>query len=235
MKIQEIIYQECMPRRDCMLTVQDTTGEAGFLYFKDAELIEANCANRWGQDALGRVAEWQIAEYFVAPLPLGIKRSLWGSIEKLFSGEGHEVTTSVPVNPGPDIEPEKVFAEGIEQMEAEDEQEKKEVDPYASFREISGLLQLGLYKNTDYKIIHNNYPEEPTSVPDWLPELLRRANSLGEMIGFGRVVELGIASDLVHVVGFSRKQGLLLIVRQHEASLDELETACRSLLVSETR
>jgi len=42
--LEEIIRKECLPLRDCMLTITDANGEAAFLYFKEGELIEANYA-----------------------------------------------------------------------------------------------------------------------------------------------------------------------------------------------
>src|SRR5258706_11153977 len=83
--LEEIIRKECLPLRDCMLTITDANGEAAFLYFKEAELIEANYAALWGKDALAQIVTWKLAERTVAPLPLGIKRSLWDQIEFLLN------------------------------------------------------------------------------------------------------------------------------------------------------
>jgi hypothetical protein len=81
--IEDIIRQECLPLRDCMLTVTDANGEAAFLYFKEGELIEANYAALWGKDALAQIVTWKLADRTIAPLPLGIKRSLWDQLEYL--------------------------------------------------------------------------------------------------------------------------------------------------------
>src|ERR1700683_5115387 len=83
--IEDIIRQECLPLRDCMLTVTDANGEAAFLYFKEGELIEANYAALWGKEALAQIISWKLADSTVAPLPLGIKRSLWDQIEFLLN------------------------------------------------------------------------------------------------------------------------------------------------------
>ena len=74
--LEEIIRKECLPLRDCMLTITDAGGEAAFLYFKEGELIEANYAALWGKEALAQIVTWKLADGTVAPLPLGIKRSL---------------------------------------------------------------------------------------------------------------------------------------------------------------
>src|ERR1700684_408210 len=83
--LEEIIRKECLPLRYCMLTITDTNGEAAFLYFKEGELIEANYAALWGKEALAQIITWKLAEHTVAPLPLGIKRSLWDQIEYLLN------------------------------------------------------------------------------------------------------------------------------------------------------
>jgi hypothetical protein len=83
--LEEIIRKECLPLRDCMLTITDANGEAAFLYFKEGELIEANYAALWGKDALAQIVSWKLADGTVAPLPLGIKRSLWDQIEFLLN------------------------------------------------------------------------------------------------------------------------------------------------------
>src|SRR5471030_2074775 len=83
--LEEIIRKECLPLRDCMLTITDANGEAAFLYFKEGELIEANYAALWGKEALGQIVGWKLDDYTVAPLPLGIKRSLWDQVELLLN------------------------------------------------------------------------------------------------------------------------------------------------------
>lgn len=85
MTLVEIIEQDCLPNRNCMLTVQDEKGETGFLYFKDAQLIEVNYGGMWGVDALARIMRWNLETHALAELPMGIKRSLWDPIEVLIA------------------------------------------------------------------------------------------------------------------------------------------------------
>src|SRR5271168_4191847 len=85
LSLEEIIRKECLPLRDCMLTITDANGEAAFLYFKEGELIEANYSALWGREALAQIVSWKLADSTVAPLPLGIKRSLWDQIEFLLN------------------------------------------------------------------------------------------------------------------------------------------------------
>src|SRR5260221_11581070 len=85
LSVEEKNRKECLPLRDCMLTITDANGEAAFLYFKEGELIEANYAALWGKEALAQIVTWTLAERTIAPLPLGIKRSLWDQIEYLLN------------------------------------------------------------------------------------------------------------------------------------------------------
>ncbi len=48
-------------------------------------MIEANYAALWGKEALAQIVSWKLAERTVAPLPLGIKRSLWDQLEFLLN------------------------------------------------------------------------------------------------------------------------------------------------------
>ena len=125
--IDDIIRDECLPMRDCMLTLQDFTGEAAFLYFKDSELIEANYAALWGKDALAQILMWQLSGYNVAPLPLGIKRSLWEPLETLMNPK------LVPTASG-----------RIPVLKSKYVASKKEDDyaEFANFKKIAGVMKM---------------------------------------------------------------------------------------------
>src|SRR5476649_2440723 len=107
--LEEIIRKDCLPLRDCMLTITDANGEAAFLYFKEGELIESNYAALWGKEALAQIVGWKLADYTVAPLPLGIKRSLWDQVEFLLN-PGAVTTASgrVASRPGPTFNTQKL-------------------------------------------------------------------------------------------------------------------------------
>src|SRR5471030_749405 len=106
--LEEIIRKECLPLRDCMLTIIDASGEAAFLYFKEGELIEANYAALWGKDALAQIVAWKLAERTVAPLPLGIKRSLWDQIEFLLNPGLATSSGKLAARPGPSFNAQKI-------------------------------------------------------------------------------------------------------------------------------
>jgi hypothetical protein len=74
--LTELIQNETLPQRNCMLTVFDISGESVFLYFKDSQLIEVNSGKNWGIKALSQVFAWKVNSYAVGELPVGIKRTL---------------------------------------------------------------------------------------------------------------------------------------------------------------
>ena len=125
--LEEIIRKDCLPLRDCMLTITDAHGEAAFLYFKEGELIEANYAALWGKEALAQIVGWTLGESTVAPLPLGIKRSLWDQIEFLLN-PGLATTSSGKLVPrtGPSFNAQKITPSS----------------PFDRFKAIDGLLKM---------------------------------------------------------------------------------------------
>src|ERR1700733_12697153 len=126
--LEEIIRKDCLPLRDCMLTVTDANGEAAFLYFKEAELIEANYAALWGKDALAQIITWKLDDSTVAPLPLGIKRSLWDQIElSLNPGLAATASGKLSPRPGPTFQTQKISAPA---------------SPFDRFKSITGLLKM---------------------------------------------------------------------------------------------
>src|SRR5277367_4022140 len=137
--LEEVIRKECLPLRDCMLTITDANGEAAFLYFKEGELIEANYAALWGKEALAQIIGWNLAERTVAPLPLGIKRSLWDQIEFLLNpGLAATASGKLPVLP------------------AFRAQKSEPASPFDRYKAISGLLKLIHLDRDKATIIHED-------------------------------------------------------------------------------
>src|SRR5208282_1193051 len=135
--LEDIIRKECLPLKDCMLTITDANWEAAFLYFKEGELIEANYAALWGKDALAQIVTWKLAERTVAPLPLGIKRSLWDQIEFLLNPSLVATASGkLPVLP------------------AFRSQKSTPSSPFDRFKAISGLLKLVQIDRGKETVIH---------------------------------------------------------------------------------
>ena len=208
--LEDIIRQECIPMGDCMLTITDAGGEAAFLYFKGAELIEANYAALWGRDALAQIIQWKLEDSTVAPLPLGIKRSLWDPIEFL-------------LNPGV-----VSTASGRLTRPAFNAQKVTAVSPYDRFKTIPSLLKLIHIKKGKAEVIHET-PGEPENT-DWLIEFADRTKSVGDTLGFGVCDKWTVETEKYQVVGLSHDAGFIVLLRRKEPTLDDLEMAVDAVL-----
>jgi hypothetical protein len=198
-----------------MLTVQDVNGETAFLYFKEAELIEANYATYWGKDALGEINSWDLAEYTVGSLPLGIKRSLWDPVDVLLrsqkSGESAREVTQTRLSSF--VTPQK----------------REEESPYEDFKNLPGVTKLVSIEGGKAKTVYlkPGETEEPTP---WLEDYVNRGRALGETLGFGKLDQWSITTDRYYVIGFKFGPGILAVLRKHEEGLLDFEAACMASL-----
>jgi hypothetical protein len=212
MNLRDIVQEKCIPSRDCMLTISDINGETAFLYFKEAELIEANYATYWGKEALAEVINWNLLEYTVTPLPLGIKRSLWDTVDNLlqprFPGASDTIT--------PSIQPTFAAAKA-----------KAPDSLYEEFKELPGVTQLLTVTNGKVKSVFEK-PNEPVEQTAWLEEFMSRAKALGETLGFGKIDQFCLTTDRYYMMGFRFEDGHLGILRKHAEGLDDFEAACQA-------
>jgi len=210
--LEDIIRTDCLPLRDCMLTISDVNGEAAFLYFKEGELIEANYAALWGKDALAQIAPWKLADFAVAPLPLGIKRSLWDPIEVLLN-PGAPVTASGRLAARPTFNVQKLGPSS----------------PFERFRAIPGLLKLVQIERETINILYEAEGEEPENT-DWLNEFSERAKAVGDTLGFGVCEKWTIDTDRYQVVGLNHDECFIVLLRRKDVSHEDLETAVNEVL-----
>ena len=209
--LEEIIRLECLPLRDCMLTVTDAFGEAAFLYFKEGELIEANYAALWGKDALAQILTWKLAERTVAPLPLGIKRSLWDQLEFL-------------LNPG--MTP---TASGkMPKLPAFSAQKAKSSSPFDRFKALSGLLKMVHVERDRETVIHEAAGDAENTA--WLIEFADRVKSVGDTLGFGTCSKWTIDTERYQVVGLRHDASYIALLRRKDAVQEDLETSVDAVL-----
>ncbi|HSI86646.1 MAG: hypothetical protein ACAI35_15540 [Candidatus Methylacidiphilales bacterium] len=211
MNLEEIIRDECVPQGDCMLTVQDINGEAGFLYFKDGELIEANYAALWGKDAMAQILTWELAEHTVAPLPLGIKRSLWDAMEVL-------------LNPG--IQPTSSGRLPVINTRTISKRAAPESTAYDHFKTVPGVTKIVTLENGRHKSIWED-EEMPAETTDWLEDFLQKAKVVGETLGLGRLDKWTISTDRYHIVTFKQEGVFIGVLRRHEVGMDDFEASCQ--------
>ena len=212
--LEEIIRKECLPLRDCMLTITDANGEAAFLYFKEGELIEANYAALWGKEALAQIVSWKLAERTVAPLPLGIKRSLWDQIEFLLNPAlAPTASGKLPVLP------------------AFRAQKTGPSSPFDRYKAISGLLKLVHVDRDKAKVIFEEEAKTGENEnTDWLVEFVDRVKSVGDTLGFGECEKWTIDTEKYQVVGLSHDEGYISLLRRKDAVQDDLEAAVNAVL-----
>ena len=211
--LEEIIRKECLPLRDCMLTVTDATGEAAFLYFKEGELIEANYAALWGKEALAQITPWKLADFAVAPLPLGIKRSLWDQVEILLN-PGAAATTSGRIATQPTFNAQKLAPSS----------------PFERFRAIPGLLKMVQIERGKNTVLFEAENEEPEQT-DWLTDFTERARSVGDTLGFGACEKWTVDTDRYQVVGLNHDDGFIVLLRRKDSSYqDDLDAAVNEVL-----
>ena len=212
--LEEIIRKECLPLRDCMLTITDANGEAAFLYFKEGELIEANYAALWGKDALAQIITWKLAERTVAPLPLGIKRSLWDQIEFLLN-PALTATASGRLPTLPAFSSAKTGTSS----------------PFDRFKAIAGLLKTVQIEKGKETVIHQGGTNPAdTENTEWLIEFTDRVRSVGDTLGFGSCEKWTIDTERYQVVGLNHDESFIALLRRKDAFQDDLEAAVNAVI-----
>jgi hypothetical protein len=210
--LEEIIRKDCLPLRDCMLTITDANGEAAFLYFKEAELIEANYAALWGKEALAQIANWKLEDSTVAPLPLGIKRSLWDQIEFLLNPTlAATASGKIAVRP------------------AFQAQKSTPSSPFDRFKAIPGLLKLIQIEKGKENVMHEVLEGESENT-EWLVEFAERTKSVGDTLGFGTCEKWTIDTERYQVVGLNHDEGFVVLLRRKDAYQDDLDSAVNAVL-----
>jgi hypothetical protein len=194
-----------------MLTITDANGEAAFLYFKEGELIEANYSALWGKEALTQIVTWKLADSTVAPLPLGIKRSLWDQIEFLLN-PGLTATASGKLIARPAFHAQKSTPSS----------------PFDRFKTISGLLKMIQLEKGKESVVFEAGPE--TEDTSWLKEFSDRAKSVGDTLGFGICERWTVDTERYQVVGLNHDEGFVVLLRRKEDFQDDLDSAINAVL-----
>jgi hypothetical protein len=202
--LEYIIKADCLPLKDCMLTVIDSEGEAAFLYFKEGELVEANYATLWGRDALTEILKWKIGHHTVAPLPLGIKRSLWDPLEYLLNPS---TSGRLPLPRG--LKPRMTTGSTV-------------LDRY---KEIPNLLLMVQIDDGETILYEGPLEAAEQEETEWLVEFTGRVKAVGETLGFGGCDKWTIETEKHQIVGFSHEEKFIALVRGKDAMHEDLEAA----------
>jgi len=215
--LEEIIRKECLPLRDCMLTITDANGEAAFLYFKEGELIEANYAALWGKEALAQIVTWKLDDSTVAPLPLGIKRSLWDQIEFLLNPAlAATASGKIAARPGPAFHAA---------------QKSTPSTPFDRFKAITGLLKMvRIEKGKEDVLFEAAATDNDTENTAWLTEFADRAKSVGDTLGFGVCEKWTIDTERYQVVGLNHDESFIVLLRRKDDYQDDLDAAVNAVI-----
>ncbi|MCE0523108.1 MAG: DUF4388 domain-containing protein [Methylacidiphilales bacterium] len=214
--LEEIIRKECLPMRDCMLTITDAAGEAAFLYFKEGELIEANYAALWGKEALAQIVAWKLEDFTVAPLPLGIKRSLWDQIEFLLNpGLAASTSGKLGSRSGPIFNAQKPAPSS----------------PFDRFKAIAGLLKMiRIERGQENVLFEAPASEGAAENTAWLTDFADRAKSVGDTLGFGACEKWTIDTERYQVVGLNHDDGFIVLLRRKDDFQEDLDTAVNAVI-----
>jgi hypothetical protein len=196
-----------------MLTITDASGEAAFLYFKGAELIEANYAALWGRDALMQIVAWKLVDGTVAPLPLGIKRSLWDPIEALLN-PNRAASASGKLSSLPTFTTQKsAFS-----------------SPFDRYKAIPGLLKLIQVERGKENVLQESKEPGEIENTEWLVEFAERAKSVGDTLGFGLCEKWTIDTERYQAVGVNHDETVVVLMRRKDAVQEDLDAAVDAIL-----
>jgi hypothetical protein len=193
----EIIRTKCLPERDCLLSVTDQRGESGFLYFKDGELIEVNQGSVWGKEAFHIILKWQLSDYAISAIPMGIKRTIWEPIDKLIEevlgdGSGHEIRETFKTIPSlPTNEPITSRPINPPTQTIKIDAEKKiflEIEKNPNCRALFLESEMGIERLSDPK--EGICPDET-----WLQAFHSKNLDLGKALGGGKPKKIFIKTE----------------------------------------
>jgi hypothetical protein len=207
--LEQIIRQDCIPLKDCMLTLIDSSGEAAFLYFKEEELVEANYATLWGRDALIEIVSWKVCSHTVAPLPLGIKRSLWDPLAYLLNPVAATSTSGRLPLPAALKVPKSTGSAILDR-----------------YKGIPNLLKMVQLDHTGETVLYEWTPDKlEAENTEWLPEFASRVRAVGETLGFGGCDKWAIETEKNQIVGFLFDDKVIALMRRKDAMQEDLEAA----------
>lgn len=229
----EIIKTECLPRRDCMLSVFDAAGESGFLYFKDGQLIEVNTGKLWAKEALRTLFSWHLQSYATGDLPRGIKRTIWEPLDKVVEElAGMEVAAGIkqagealPARARTGLVPAPVLPLAMQ-------------DPFLWFVDKLHTLPgfLAAMKD-DGDAVHPLIGLAPAQVlsPEWFRQFSDKIAGMGESLGAGVLLEWYLETDVCRVWRFHIHERHIIIFSNLEVLPDEFEEAFHQMVQEEKK
>ncbi|GAB4239496.1 MAG: hypothetical protein OHK005_01000 [Candidatus Methylacidiphilales bacterium] len=215
MKLVNLIQEECLPRRTCMLTVESNSGETGFVYFQDGEIIESNTGALWGEKALAVILHWPLVSYDLYELPLGIKRSLWEPAEDLITKLLNQpVPVSLATAPSPQSPTEELFSQ-------------LQIDLQA----LSGFVCLWERELGTFRVTAGECPL-PYLTTSWFDEIDHQATVFGNALDSGPLLRWSFENDQFRLIKLQHAARKIIVLADKHASEDGFERDCQTILAS---
>ncbi|MGF1679109.1 MAG: hypothetical protein ACFCUX_07945 [Candidatus Methylacidiphilales bacterium] len=222
----EIIRTECISERHCMLTLYNEQSDCGFLYFKEAQLIEVNAGKQWGKDALGTIVSWTISSYNISELPRGIKRTIWEPLDQIFSElvdweSGYSLGQAIG----------QLQMENLEERAGEAPALRDPLAPIArKLEDIPGFLAVFKQQGDEIRPLSGEMPSRSLST-DWFEQFTTRALDLGTGLGAGDLKEWFMEVEDYRVWYVTLNDTPLLIFSNTDGMIEDFEQQFRDALV----
>lgn len=217
MKLVDLIRDECLPRRTCMLTVESTSGETGFVYFQDGDIIESNTGALWGEKALAVILYWPLVRYDLYELPMGIKRSLWEPAEDLITKLLNQPPPAgLAVAPPTPSQGEELFSQ-------------LQIDIQA----LSGFLCLWERELGTFRIKAGECPL-PYLTTSWFDEIDHQATVFGQALDSGPLLRWSLENDQFRLIKLQQAGREIIVLADKLASEDQFERDCQTILIANT-
>jgi len=208
-----------MPRRNCMLTVQAMNGDTGFVYFKDGQIIEANCGGLWGVKAFELIYFWQLASYQISESPLGIKRTLWETFEELVTQVQNARAEEA--------------AQRAEEAESEVGYLESSATPLqAQIQSLPGFC--GLFEKRTYgfyELVSGFVPADSITA-EWLEEFDQQAANFGQSLDSGPMIQWGIEMNQFKIFKISSPDLQIVVIADSQGTSEEFESECEAALLA---
>ena len=217
MNLVEIIQGECIPRRNCMLTVQATNGDTGFIYFKEAQIIEANCGGLWGAKAFELIFYWPLASHQITEAPLGIKRTLWESFDELVA----------------QIQATRTAELSAQTLASEDEMPYLETSASPLQSEIQVLPGFcGLFEKRTYGFyeLTSGFVPAETITAEWLEDFEKQSSDFGQSLDSGPLIQWSIEVNQFKILKLHSPELQIVVIADAQGLSEDFEGECEAAL-----
>jgi hypothetical protein len=164
---------------------------------------------------LAQIVTWTLADRTVAPLPLGIKRSLWDSLEFLLNPGMATASGKIPVRTGPTFNAQRITPSS----------------PFDRFKSVEGLSKMVQIEKGKANVVYEGPAENATTENiDWIIDFAMRATSVGDTLGFGVCEKWTIDTERYQVVGLNHDSGFIVLLRAKGLFQEDLDVAVNAVI-----